>query len=190
MAQTTLEQILTLSCIREMPTPLTHPKRGKTKAATSHSTNKAGGQTSDTCSTTQSIWQGRIGPGALKPDPGKATTPIDRAKAKGSRIPSPNSEIKWTSPPLLKLRTSAGKGVSEASSDATIPARKQVTQPPATPMDEKPQLLSKASMVIVQEIDTMLEVDDLNIYTGDEPPECDAAQMSRENAIWSIYGVT
>jgi hypothetical protein len=125
----------------------------------------------------------------LKPDPGKASTPIDRAKAKGSQIPSPNPEMKWSSPPLLKLRTNIGKRVLEASSDVTIPARKQTAQALAMPVDEKPQTHSDTSMVMVQGIDTMIEVDDLNTYTDDEPPECDAAQMGRENMIWNIYGV-
>jgi hypothetical protein len=56
-------------------------------------------------------------------------------------------------------------------------------------VDEKPQTHSDASMVMVQGIDAMIEVDDLNAYTDDEPPECDAAQMGRENVIWNIYGV-
>jgi hypothetical protein len=144
---------------------------------------------SDTCSTTQSIHQGRIRSGMLKPDPGKASTPINRAKAKGSRIPSPNPEMKWSSPPLLKLRTNVGKRVLEALSDMTIPARKQMTQVLATPVDEKPQMHSDASMVMVQGIDAMIEVNDLNTYTDNEPPESNAAQMGRENAIWNIYGV-
>jgi hypothetical protein len=125
----------------------------------------------------------------LKPDPGKASTLIDKAKAKGSRIPSPNPETKWSSPPLLKLRTNVGKRVSEALSDATIPSRKQTTQALATPVDEKPQMHSDTSMVMVQGIDAMIEVDDLNTYMDDEPPECDIVQMGRENAIWNIYGV-
>jgi hypothetical protein len=59
----------------------------------------------------------------------------------------------------------------------------------ATPVDEKPQMHSDTSMAMVQGIDTMIEVDDLNAYTDDEPPECDIAQMGRENAIWNIYGI-
>jgi hypothetical protein len=77
----------------------------------------------------------------------------------------------------------------EALSDATIPARKQMAQALATPVDEKPQMHSDASMVMVQGIDTMIEVDDLNAYTDDEPPECDTVHMGRENVIWNIYGV-
>jgi hypothetical protein len=34
----------------------------------------------------------------------------------------------------------------------------------ATPVDEKPQTHSDASMVMVQGIDTMIEVDDLNAH--------------------------
>jgi hypothetical protein len=53
----------------------------------------------------------------------------------------------------------------------------------ATPVDEKPQMHSDASMVMVQGIDMMIEVDDLNVYTDDEPPECDTVQVGRENTI-------
>jgi hypothetical protein len=97
--------------------------------------------------------------------------------------------MKWSSPPLLKLKTNIGKRVLEALSDVTIPARKQTTQTLATPVDEKPQMHSDTSMVMVQGIDVMIEVNDLNPYTDDEPPECDVAQMGRENVIWNIYGV-
>jgi hypothetical protein len=139
MAQVmTLERPPTAPRAREAPASLTLPKRGRVKAATSQSTENAGGQMSNACSTTQSIHREGTGSGTLKPDPGKSSTPIDRAKARGSWIPSPNPKMKWNSPPLLKLRTNMGKGVSEASSDATIPARRQLTQVQVMLVDEKP----------------------------------------------------
>jgi ribosomal protein S30 len=122
-------------------------------------------------------------------DPGKALTLINKAKAKGSQIPSPNPKMKWSSPPLLKLRKNIGKRVLEASSDMTIPAGKQMTQTPTTPVDKKPQMHSDTSMVMVQGIDAMIEVNYLNTCTDDEPPECDTAQMGRKNMIWNMYGV-
>jgi hypothetical protein len=128
-------------------------------------------------------------PGTLKPDPGKSSTPIDRAKAKGSQIPSPSPEMKWNSPPLLKLRMNVDKGVSEASSDATIPAWKQLMQVQVTPVDEKPRMHENASMVVVQNDETMFEVDNLDVYTDDEPPKCNVEQEGRERAVWNLCGV-
>jgi len=97
--------------------------------------------------------------------------------------------MKWNSPPLLKLRTNVGKGVSEASSDATIPARKQSMQAQVTPVDEKPRMHKDASMVVIQNNETTFEVEDLDVYTDDEPPECNVEQEGRERAVWNLYGV-
>jgi hypothetical protein len=71
--------------------------------------------------------------------------------------------MKWNSPPLLKLRTNMGKGVLEASSDATIPARRQLTQAQVMLVDEKPRMHEDASMVVVQNDETMFEVNDLDV---------------------------
>jgi hypothetical protein len=138
---------------------------------------------------TQSICREGTGPGTLKSDPGKSLTPIDQAKAKGSQIPSLNPEMKWNSPPLLKPRTNMGKGVSEASSDAMIPAQKQSMQAQVTLVDEKPRMHEDASMVVVQNDEMTFEVDDLDVHTDDEPPECNVEQEGREKAVWNLYRV-
>jgi hypothetical protein len=56
-------------------------------------------------------------------------------------------------------------------------------------VDEKPRMHEDASMVVVQNDETMFEVEDLNVYTDDEPPECNIEQEGRERAVWNLYRV-
>jgi hypothetical protein len=44
-------------------------------------------------------------------------------------------------------------------------------------------------MVVVQNDETTFEVNDLDVYTDDELPECNIEQEGRERAVWNLYGV-
>lgn len=175
-------------------------KHGAVKTATSQVVEETGGQPSEPRSTAIPVKREGTGSGTQKPDPGAPTTPTDRAKVKGSRIPNPRPSSNWTAPPLFKLKTNLTQGTSEASSDAT--ARNQTKQAQVTPADEEPRTHRDNLRVKTQSSDTSQEqspsqgwesVDDANLTTDDEAPGNNAIQKGvetgMETGIWAMYGI-